>query len=680
MAVKVLLERIAPLLIDQAAVDVLVQYVCDCLTSSCDFMESFDTPYEAGMSLLVCIAPEYPQAFDSEATFNNLTEFLKHENDTVSSAALQILMNTGSTLKEKFPDTCEHLLQTLQSMVKIGTSRQAKHAVRCLANMFDNKEELFDQIATFCEENLSLESANLCTSLVATGQMAVLAPKAEFVSKLKPIVQNILVKQILMQDQGVARAGRRATELWTPDHMVTGETQAKMQAMKMMVRWLHAIQGTDNSEKYCTSTLRMLNTVLTTGGDLMEAKKIVRGEMARLRLTAALCILKIVHVGAYAEIVTNETFQNLALIINDPVLQVRISFTQKLHKYLLAMKIPLQYMAIFSLCANDRVKDRKSTVKQYIELNIQKRREYLRKHPATNNRVLFSLLPDYVIPYAVHLLAHDPELESHEDAPNLRNIKECLWLLLEPLMKDQASFYSFQKKIFEYIKQTKDAQDADNEVTNRKMWAVCDLGIQIIMQRCPFNSKAIPCGTPLLPAKLFTGLDKSNSNKDVYLPRDLIYSPSRGSANRNDFKTVDSRGKPKLEANKESDSAVEVGDKKQSGDDFINPEEEDIISPSKRVALALKRKSPAATTSPDKGGAGDGTDLMMDTSDGEAETEVVTKRMRPAKSSYATGGKSSTPAAAAAASVTNGSSAKTEDSSPAEEVKKLPTRASARKK
>ena len=40
------------------------------------------------------------------------------------------------------------------------------------------------------------------------------------------------------------------------------------------------------------------------------------------------------------------------------------------------------------------------------------------------DRVLFSLLPDYVIPYAVHLLAHDPELESHEDAPNLRNIKE----------------------------------------------------------------------------------------------------------------------------------------------------------------------------------------------------------------------------------------------------------------
>jgi len=68
-----------------------------------------------------------------------------------ASGALQILMNTGSTLKEKFPDTCEHLLQTLQSMVKIGSPRQAKHAVRCLANMFDNKEELFDSLATVSE-------------------------------------------------------------------------------------------------------------------------------------------------------------------------------------------------------------------------------------------------------------------------------------------------------------------------------------------------------------------------------------------------------------------------------------------------------------------------------------------------------------------------------------------------
>ena len=38
-----------------------------------------------------CIAPEYPQAFDSESTFNNLTEFLKHENDTVCKLVTSLL-------------------------------------------------------------------------------------------------------------------------------------------------------------------------------------------------------------------------------------------------------------------------------------------------------------------------------------------------------------------------------------------------------------------------------------------------------------------------------------------------------------------------------------------------------------------------------------------------------------
>lgn len=49
----------------------------------------------------------------------------------------------------------------------------------------------------------------------------------------------------------------------------------QIQAMKMMVRWLHAIQSGDSAEKYCTSTFRLLNTVLTTHGDLIESGKIL---------------------------------------------------------------------------------------------------------------------------------------------------------------------------------------------------------------------------------------------------------------------------------------------------------------------------------------------------------------------------------------------------------------------
>ena len=37
---------------------------------------------------------------------------------------------------------------------------------------------------------------------------------------------------------------------------------------------------------------------------------------------------------------------------------------------------------------------------------------------------VFSLLPDYVLPYAIHLLAHDPELQSNEDVTTLKNVRE----------------------------------------------------------------------------------------------------------------------------------------------------------------------------------------------------------------------------------------------------------------
>jgi len=37
---------------------------------------------------------------------------------------------------------------------------------------------------------------------------------------------------------------------------------------------------------------------------------------------------------------------------------------------------------------------------------------------------IFALLPDYVLPYAIHLLAHDPDLKGTDDVATLSNIRE----------------------------------------------------------------------------------------------------------------------------------------------------------------------------------------------------------------------------------------------------------------
>ena len=75
-------------------------------------------------------------------------------------------------------------------------------------------------------------------------------------------------------------------------------------------------------------------------------------------------------------------------------------------------------------------------------------------------------------------------------------------------------------------------------------------------------------------------------------------------------------------------------------------------------------------SAPHTGGAGDGTDLMDTSAEADTETEVVAKRMRPAKSSYATGGKSAAASTVSpsAAVATNGSAAADKTDDTAEEV------------
>ena len=92
-----------------------------------------------------------------------------------------------------------------------------------------------------------------------------------------------------------------------------------------------------------------------------------------------------------------------------------------------------------------------------------------------SNRILPYLLPDYVLPYALHLLSHDMDLTRHDNVDALLSIRECIWFVLEPLVKGRGYSYDFFRKMIEYIKQCKDATDPEDEQTNLKMYAVCDL-------------------------------------------------------------------------------------------------------------------------------------------------------------------------------------------------------------
>ncbi|XP_074443950.1 sister chromatid cohesion protein PDS5 homolog A isoform X2 [Larus michahellis] len=512
--VKFLLERIAPVHIDSEAISALVKLMNKSIEGTADDEEegvSPDTAIRAGLELLKVLSFTHPTSFHSAETYESLLQCLRMEDDKVAEAAIQIFRNTGHKIETDLPQIRSTLIPILHQKAKRGTPHQAKQAVHCIHAIFSNKEVQLAQIFEPLSRSLNADvPEQLITPLVSLGHISMLAPD-QFASPMKSVVANFIVKDLLMNDRST---GEKNGKLWSPDEEVSPEVLAKVQAIKLLVRWLLGMKN--NQSKSANSTLRLLSAMLVSEGDLTEQKRISKSDMSRLRLAAGSAIMKLAQEPCYHEIITPEQFQLCALVINDECYQVRQIFAQKLHKALVKLLLPLEYMAIFALCAKDPVKERRAHARQCLLKNISIRREYIKQNPMANEKLL-SLLPEYVVPYMIHLLAHDPDFTKPQDVDQLRDVKECLWFMLEVLMtKNENNSHAFMKKMAENIKLTRDAQSPDEPKANEKLYTVCDVAL------CVINSKSALCNAdspkdPVLPTKFFTQPEKDFCNDRNYI-------------------------------------------------------------------------------------------------------------------------------------------------------------------
>uniref|UniRef100_A0A8C5Q3Y5 PDS5 cohesin associated factor A n=1 Tax=Leptobrachium leishanense TaxID=445787 RepID=A0A8C5Q3Y5_9ANUR len=405
------------------------------------------------------------------------------------------------------------LIPILHQKAKRGTPHQAKQAVHCIHAIFSNKEVQLAQIFEPLSRSLNADvPEQLVTPLVSLGHISMLAPD-QFASPMKSVVANFIVKDLLMNDRS---NGEKNSKLWSLDEDVSPEVLAKVQAIKLLVRWLLGMKN--NQSKSANSTLRLLSAMLVSEGDLTEHKRISKSDMSRLRLSAGGAIMKLAQEPCYHEIITPEQFQLCAMVINDECYQVRQIFAQKLHKNLVKLQLPLEYMAIFALCAKDPVKERRAHARQCLLKNISIRREYIKQNPTAHEKLL-SLLPEYVVPYMIHLLAHDPDFTKPQDVDQLRDIKECLWFMLEVLMtKNENNSHGFLMKMCQNIKLTRDVQTPDDPKANEKLYTVCDVAL------CVMNSKITITIThgeapkdPVIPTRFFTQPEKDFINDNSYV-------------------------------------------------------------------------------------------------------------------------------------------------------------------
>lgn len=242
-----------------------------------------------------------------------------------------------------------------------------------------------------------------------------------------------------------------------------------------MARWLLGLkQDTASAQK----TFRMLNAFILHKGDLLQSGKISPAEMSWLRLSAGCAMLKVCEQKGVGDQYTAEQFYNLSQLMADEVKNVREIFATKLHKGLgrgLPNKcLPLDFMGYYALAGRDPESRIRTQIRQFMIADITKRREYVKSLTMGNSQSadkalsqLPHILPDYMLVFAIPVLAHDPALSRWDDVQELTKAKQCLWFILEPLVTKAEYFsYGFYKTLIERMKNHKDALRPDDDSMN----------------------------------------------------------------------------------------------------------------------------------------------------------------------------------------------------------------------
>jgi sister-chromatid-cohesion protein PDS5 len=138
---------------------------------------------------------------------------------------------------------------------------------------------------------------------------------------------------------------------WCEEDQLPEETRCKVEAMKMMARWLIGLKHDVMSAQ---KTFRMLTAFIAHRGDLFDGGRIGKTEMAWLRLSAGMSMLKICEQKGAVD-----QFYSLSLLIADDMPEVRERFTAKLHRGLYRMplrSLPLDFMGVYALAGTEEDK------------------------------------------------------------------------------------------------------------------------------------------------------------------------------------------------------------------------------------------------------------------------------------------------------------------------------------
>ncbi|CAD6187987.1 unnamed protein product [Caenorhabditis auriculariae] len=669
-ALRRFIDRCTPLSMDNQAALVLMNKVLDVVKDAeCLHKESLEM-LPSHLKLLKQWTENFPHLFSDEDVIGKFRHMLKSDEPIIVEAAMDSLIATmnHSAFRQKFLDVpwskelCDEIVALVETDSK-GFGRSCKLGVRliCLLAGRDNSANVLNNIIEKLLERIDIEDEASPNSFQALTEIFRAYPDKYFYKVIGILNDKRKLGLGFMlstkRDEGDPLEFDPSLPLvkqpW-PKY-----TPSKVTAMKFVTRVLFysmasplvakSPETVQQLQKVVKSHFCILASIISSAGDPSESANLCAVEKARLRAVAGACILKLCYYWNYRKLLDMESFIYVSKLVEDEADCVRNYFVVRLRKGISRI-LPIEFGAFFcqvnfAVSANS---DDGANLREMKSFRDGCRRlahdAFTTRKKTTNSgavddahRPIFDA--ENVVAYTVFLLAHHEGCTSNEDVRGLAELQECLWFVLEALIGAKCDMETVVQ-IFEELKKDGDTYMRDCvssssnvlrvtpeqlETHNKKMWALCDLGIAMMLYRAKVVVK--DDRKKLQLSKNFFYRVKDSNPAEVYAPDELLTDEKRRNgrlpAAIRDFSSTKRKNNSSLSSGEATRAAPRRGLRKQKTSQNISirshsePENSDD-----EVALVVKKRVTAAKPNRKK------ESLVSDSEDEEKVPKQVKKASR----------------------------------------------------
>lgn len=434
----------------------------------------------------------------------------KKTNDAGAVDNLKACASYALKFADEIPQD-RKFVQAMTSFALHGTPAEAaKYAVTIIMTASDKKELLAKDLITKCVNGFEYAGDGFLARLATLSQFMLLAPHQA--NQESDAISDIAIEKVLLP---VRASSTEPSEsyLWSPT--LETECEAKCWALKILVNRIRSHPEPDTLAEVASPVYKLLSTLVTKNGEVSSAQDTPPAHKARLRLTAACLCLKLCTKKHTDALFTPTAFNALALVAQDPVLNVRSFFMQRLKKYLGQQKLPQRFYTIPFLLAFEPSASLKSDNTTW----IRSRTAAFYALRAQQSSSKGNIVMESVFARLLSLLAHHPDYDN--TAEDLVDFARYLLYYLQPVATEEN--LSIIYHIAQRVKQSRDATNPSSAYDN-SLYHLSDLA-QLTIRKYEdahsWNIQTLP-GKVRLPTSLYTELKDHEEAQRIaeknYLP------------------------------------------------------------------------------------------------------------------------------------------------------------------